>query len=158
VEAVVGTTEIISLLGIAGTLLGTLAGTGLQFLIERRRWRREDQTRFRNDLYKACMDLYYHTHVAVTIAGDPEDPVAEEHFGAKEDHFEPVAENYSRIKMLGSTSLEQAASDFYVAFVDIVEEGKTGEETERTYRQARTSFVDEARVELGVEIRRAHLP
>ena len=40
-------TAFVALLGIVGTLLGTLAGVWFQFLIEKRLWLREDRTRFR---------------------------------------------------------------------------------------------------------------
>ncbi len=157
-----GTTEIISLLGIVGTLLGTLAGTGLQFFIEKRRWRREDQTRFRIDLYAACMNLYYLGKHAVerpeTPALDLWDSAAEgtsEFTGADKDALvEALWRATTRITLLGSTTLQGATQHFVEAVIPIVHEGKADAKRYRYYQEASERFLRAARAELGVEIRR----
>jgi len=158
----VGTTEIISLLGIAGTLLGTLAGIGLQFLIEGRRWRREDQTRFRDDLYTACMNLYYRGQHAVERPETQElidaadyAGMGAEFAGADKDALvEALWKATTRITLLGSTTLRDATEDFVEAVVPIVLEGKADEERHRSYQGASERFLHAARTELGVDIRR----
>ena len=150
----VGTTEIISLLGIAGTLLGTLAGTGLQFVIERRRWRREDQVRFRNDLYNACLAFFYHANTAIirlSNRGDSESQDSEI-AGPLIPHLQELLVNRSRIAMLGSKSLNDAAFRFH-AVADKLDQGAPFTAAiKREYDEARTAFIDEVRKELSVEI------
>jgi len=158
----VGTTEIISLLGIVGTLLGTLTGTGLQFLIERRRWRREDQTRFRIDLYTACMNLYYRGQHAVERPETQELIDSADYAGVEagftDARKEAVVEAFwkatTRITLLGSTTLRNATEKFVVAVTAIVYEGKADEERYRSYQKATERFLHAARAELGVDIRR----
>jgi len=158
----VGTTEIISLLGIVGTLLGTLAGIGIQFLIEKRRWRREDQTRFRDDLYTACMNLYYRGKHAVERpetqefldAGDYAGLGAEFTGADKDALVEALWKATTRITLLGSTTLRVATEHFVEAVVPFVLEGEADEERYRSYQRASDRFLHAARTEIGVDIRR----
>ena len=158
-----GTAEIISLLGIVGTLLGTVAGTVLQFLIKKqRRRRREDQTRFRTDLYAACMNLYYLGKHAVER---PETPTlglwdsdgegTSEFTGADKDVLvEALWRATTRITLLGSTTLHDATQHFVEAVIPIVHEGEADEERRRYYQGASDRFLRAARAKLGVELRR----
>jgi hypothetical protein len=151
-KLVLGATEIVSLLGIAGTLLGTLAGSGLQFWIERRRWRREDQTRFRNELSQNCVDLYYNATLAISVAENPEQH--SDLLGPKEEHLIAVMLAFSRIELLGSASLDRAASEFTDVVLRVAEQGQFDDETRRTHRQALRSFREATRQELGLNLER----
>ena len=144
-----GTTEIISLLGIVGgivgTLLGTLAGTAFRFWVEKRRWNREDQTRFRDDLYQACMKLDHHAQYAVAYA------VADDKNTSKA-HVDDFVENYHRFTMLGSTPLVGVAEELYDLTAFILDKNKTDEETRSKHQQTRESFREKTRAEPGIRI------
>ncbi len=149
IEAVEGTV-LGALLGIAGALLGTVVGAVLQYWLEKHRWLRDDQTRFREDLYQSCVSIFHHGTFAIAIAEDPEKAFTGA--GEPNEHLMKVMEGRSRVNMLGSASLSLAAEEYINVVVAMAEGSRFDDETRQKLGQTATAFVGQTRTELGISI------
>ena len=138
-NASMGSAELISLLGIAGTLLGSFGGIGLGFLIERARWRREDRTRFHSDRYKSYTAFIENAEKLTLIPNGEEGEAGSVFFAA-----------FAQIQLLGTTEVREAAQNIMGALGHARHEGENPIERMGKLNSPIEAFVVAARKELDI--------
>lgn len=137
------TTELVALLGIAGTLLGTLLGLATQFALERLRWRREDRTRFHSDRYEQYVDLF---SAAQDLLFAPNSAPEETTAG------QVLIKANSHVQIISSKPVQEAAQQFVLAIADARDTTDSIARRMDLVNTTRRQFLEAARKELGVPV------
>jgi hypothetical protein len=131
-----GIAEIIALIGVLGTLAGTIVGTALNYVLTKRR---EDETRRRGTKQQA-----YEEYAALALLPD--------RFFDEDQHPEQYVRALSRMDLYGGGKVRKAARRMFDLALERNNKQPGSSEYESLTAQielARTEFLDAAREELG---------
>jgi hypothetical protein len=131
-----GATEIVALMGVAGTLLGTLGGATLNHFLSK--WK-EDEARKRESKQRA-----YEEFAALTLLPN--------RFHETSEHFEQLAGALAGMDLYGALDVRRTAKRTYHLELERDEHQEGSEEYQRldaALESSRAAFVAAARKELG---------
>ena len=145
-------TELIAVVGIAGTLLGTLVGVGATFFVEVSRWRRDDHARLHSELYKRCAELYNASVLLVVWAQMP-DLSAAQPDQTEWSLINKLLTASTHIRLVANRELSDAAVTLLNKCLEFdTADDPRDEELNKTLEDARDAFAEIASKELGVKI------
>jgi len=137
-----------TLIGGLLVVVGSLVALGGNYWLETKRWKREDQTRFRSELYHQCVEFYMASHdwrLETALEAERSDDAR-----ALNDRFLTAL---AHIALSGPLPLRKAADKLAQAATKVNPEHKykfTKEWREAEY--ARERFAEVARTELRIEL------